>query len=143
YGASAIAVQLISTVLLLLAIAPEHYWAVVLVPAWARWTAVLTPVLVPALGDGMAARMGRRHRLAAVIWALALAGASLWLAPALLVAAAIGPLIAGFWRLKLGRFKDRKSTRLNSSHVSISYAVFCLKKKKKLRLQNETADENG
>src|SRR5437868_10292710 len=30
---------------------------------------------------------------------------------------------------------DRKSTRLNSSHVSISYAVFCLKKKK--RRQNE------
>src|SRR5699024_12162427 len=26
-------------------------------------------------------------------------------------------------------FRDRKSTRLNSSHVSISYAVFCLKKK--------------
>src|SRR5690606_39915033 len=29
-------------------------------------------------------------------------------------------------------FIDRKSTRLNSSHVKISYAVFCLKKKKKL-----------
>src|SRR5207249_9179408 len=29
--------------------------------------------------------------------------------------------------------QDRKSTRLNSSHVSISYAVFCLKKKKKLK----------
>src|SRR5690606_39370191 len=28
------------------------------------------------------------------------------------------------------RFGDRKSTRLNSSHVKISYAVFCLKKKK-------------
>src|SRR5699024_11779648 len=28
------------------------------------------------------------------------------------------------------QFRDRKSTRLNSSHVSISYAVFCLKKKK-------------
>src|SRR5207253_11145192 len=28
---------------------------------------------------------------------------------------------------------DRKSTRLNSSHVAISYAVFCLKKKKKTR----------
>src|SRR5690349_23437241 len=27
---------------------------------------------------------------------------------------------------------DRKSTRLNSSHVEISYAVFCLKKKKKI-----------
>src|SRR2546427_8029879 len=29
---------------------------------------------------------------------------------------------------------DRKSTRLNSSHSQISYAVFCLKKKKKMRL---------
>src|SRR5690606_39452619 len=29
--------------------------------------------------------------------------------------------------------KDRKSTRLNSSHVKISYAVFCLKKKKYLQ----------
>src|SRR5207302_8936016 len=29
------------------------------------------------------------------------------------------------------RTRDRKSTRLNSSHVKISYAVFCLKKKKK------------
>src|SRR5690349_22948134 len=31
----------------------------------------------------------------------------------------------------LGPLQDRKSTRLNSSHVEISYAVFCLKKKKK------------
>src|SRR3712207_8642641 len=30
------------------------------------------------------------------------------------------------------RREDRKSTRLNSSHANISYAVFCLKKKKKL-----------
>src|SRR5690625_6884178 len=30
----------------------------------------------------------------------------------------------------LGQEGDRKSTRLNSSHVAISYAVFCLKKKK-------------
>src|SRR5439155_25767840 len=29
---------------------------------------------------------------------------------------------------------DRKSTRLNSSHVAISYAVFCLKKKKKIEV---------
>src|SRR5436190_12300974 len=32
----------------------------------------------------------------------------------------------------LQRFIDRKSTRLNSSHTVISYAVFCLKKKKQL-----------
>src|SRR5690554_7536143 len=33
---------------------------------------------------------------------------------------------------QIGMSKDRKSTRLNSSHVRISYAVFCLKKKKKI-----------
>src|SRR5690625_6827613 len=32
--------------------------------------------------------------------------------------------------------QDRKSTRLNSSHVAISYAVFCLKKKKKQTVVN-------
>src|SRR2546427_8743423 len=33
------------------------------------------------------------------------------------------------------RWSDRKSTRLNSSHSQISYAVFCLKKKKKNKTQ--------
>src|SRR5256885_3545849 len=33
------------------------------------------------------------------------------------------------WNIR--KMKDRKSTRLNSSHLVISYAVFCLKKKKK------------
>src|SRR5207249_6338007 len=37
-----------------------------------------------------------------------------------------------------GRERDRKSTRLNSSHVSISYAVFCLKKKKKKKIKKNT-----
>src|SRR5438132_3059636 len=35
---------------------------------------------------------------------------------------------------------DRKSTRLNSSHTVISYAVFCLKKKKKDKKQNTKQD---
>src|SRR5688572_23308383 len=34
------------------------------------------------------------------------------------------------WIEAIGRREDRKSTRLNSSHSQISYAVFCLKKKK-------------
>src|SRR5690242_21323414 len=34
-------------------------------------------------------------------------------------------------RARIASVRDRKSTRLNSSHMSISYAVFCLKKKKK------------
>src|SRR5690349_23338689 len=33
--------------------------------------------------------------------------------------------------------QDRKSTRLNSSHVEISYAVFCLKKKKKKKIKKK------
>src|SRR5438874_4021110 len=37
-----------------------------------------------------------------------------------------------------GRRGDRKSTRLNSSHVEISYAVFCLKKKKKKTKKRKT-----
>src|SRR5690349_22010215 len=36
------------------------------------------------------------------------------------------------------RIRDRKSTRLNSSHVEISYAVFCLKKKKKKEIKKST-----
>src|SRR2546430_11763391 len=38
-----------------------------------------------------------------------------------------------------GNFEDRKSTRLNSSHSQISYAVFCLKKKKKMVRSRLTA----
>src|SRR3712207_7158826 len=48
------------------------------------------------------------------------------------------PGIALDSRLHVDRLKDRKSTRLNSSHANISYAVFCLKKKKNeysIRLQ--------
>src|SRR2546430_3715458 len=37
---------------------------------------------------------------------------------------------------------DRKSTRLNSSHSQISYAVFCLKKKKNNKNENNSHDKN-
>src|SRR5690554_3365021 len=43
----------------------------------------------------------------------------------------IGDSAAWAPRIAQGMETDRKSTRLNSSHVRISYAVFCLKKKKK------------
>src|SRR3712207_7413791 len=43
--------------------------------------------------------------------------------------------VAGRLQKEDRRVRDRKSTRLNSSHANISYAVFCLKKKK-----NEKAD---
>src|SRR3712207_7834955 len=47
---------------------------------------------------------------------------------------------AGSWLRAIERFGpalDRKSTRLNSSHANISYAVFCLKKKKKQSIDYE------
>src|SRR5438132_7686196 len=55
-------------------------------------------------------------------------------------AAALGALLqARSFKVRLRKLdpylKDRKSTRLNSSHTVISYAVFCLKKKKNHRLQ--------
>src|SRR5690348_17514300 len=43
--------------------------------------------------------------------------------------------LPGFDHRPLRRQRDRKSTRLNSSHPSISYAVFCLKKKKKKQVR--------
>src|SRR5436309_5517084 len=41
------------------------------------------------------------------------------------------------------RNQDRKSTRLNSSHVKISYAVFCLKKKKKRQQNRKQTNDRG
>src|SRR5438445_4698725 len=41
---------------------------------------------------------------------------------------------------KAAVFADRKSTRLNSSHANISYAVFCLKKKKKTKYLMRTPE---
>src|ERR1039457_6146520 len=46
------------------------------------------------------------------------------------------------WSCLWCREEDRKSTRLNSSHLVISYAVFCLKKKKKQRNSNVKCTAN-
>src|SRR5689334_24106289 len=45
--------------------------------------------------------------------------------------------LAAFLILAVAAVSDRKSTRLNSSHSSISYAVFCLKKKNKPKNSSE------
>src|SRR5256885_9604128 len=53
---------------------------------------------------------------------------------------AFAPLFADAQTVVVGAndpaVEDRKSTRLNSSHLVISYAVFCLKKKKEVRSQH-------
>src|SRR5438445_4599486 len=64
------------------------------------------------------------------LWALEEA---FWdLAPKALASAAARPALA-----QAARELDRKSTRLNSSHANISYAVFCLKKKKNKNAKNK------
>src|SRR3712207_6865977 len=47
-----------------------------------------------------------------------------------------GEILLGEQGLAGRGLQDRKSTRLNSSHANISYAVFCLKKKKNNETQN-------
>src|SRR5258708_8692553 len=47
------------------------------------------------------------------------------------------------WERVLSHLRDRKSTRLNSSHQIISYAVFCLKKKKSTRAELGTARQDS
>src|SRR5699024_11975347 len=77
-----------------------------------------------------------RRRLLQTLFALApLVLLAAGIHPALAVLPALFPLFIlirrGVRRLAKGVTRtDRKSTRLNSSHVSISYAVFCLKKKR-------------
>src|SRR2546426_9247380 len=48
-----------------------------------------------------------------------------------------------FYVWDLAGKRDRKSTRLNSSHLVISYAVFCLKKKKKKKEKDDNDCNNG
>src|SRR6266496_6238881 len=52
------------------------------------------------------------------------------------------PPSPGAWLTTTASRKDRKSTRLNSSHVEISYAVFCLKKKKKYKQEQRGTKKN-
>src|SRR5258707_6671436 len=45
--------------------------------------------------------------------------------------------------LHISSVTDRKSTRLNSSHANISYAVFCLKKKKRSAITSDVQPPSG
>src|SRR5207253_4572732 len=55
----------------------------------------------------------------------------------------LGPVITDLEKLTgVETRRDRKSTRLNSSHVAISYAVFCLKKKKKKKKKTRLKKKN-
>src|SRR5690625_6585687 len=90
----------------------------------------------PKLVTAFRAGYGWNDLRADAVAGLTVAIVALPLAMALAIASGTTPdkgistaIIAGFLISALGG-SDRKSTRLNSSHVANSYAVFCLKKKK-------------
>src|SRR5690349_23877097 len=70
----------------------------------------------PDAADAVGRMIGRDHHVVVAIDRLAVRGAGAVRDPG----------------ARARAHEDRKSTRLNSSHVEISYAVFCLKKKKKI-----------
>src|SRR3712207_78248 len=114
----------------------ESFGVIILTEVWKT-----TPFMALLLLAGLALVPDELHEAAKVD------GASAWqrfwritvplMRPAILVALLFRTLDA--FRIFDSVFiisKDRKSTRLNSSHANISYAVFCLKKKTKFHLQH-------
>src|SRR2546422_6872687 len=106
---------------------------------WLPWLAELQPELFIEIGKGLAAEKGIRN----LDWVRVSSPRGHIRAKALVtdrigVMRVGGKLIHhvgmpwhwGWMGLSTGDVVDRKSTRLNSSHGYISYAVFCLKKKK-------------
>src|SRR5690606_40459468 len=77
--------------------------------------AALAPAIVQALGARYAAGDTDSLLMRTAVWLVGRDGE---------LGIGYGPILAS-----MGWLLDRKSTRLNSSHVKISYAVFCLKKK--------------
>src|SRR5690606_39866716 len=94
-------------------------------PAYLGAAAAL--LLPPLTGLALDAAWGAPARAAAGVGA---AGLAVALVGSGARAAWVGCAVAAVVVAAAHRAEDRKSTRLNSSHVKISYAVFCLKKKK-------------
>src|SRR5699024_12127386 len=98
-----------------------------------RWILFGLGLLFLALGAERVWRLRRqpatvtKSSINAVLFSVGLAGPAYSFVTA---DSALYPFTQALWHLMVCvLIGDRKSTRLNSSHVSISYAVFCLKKK--------------
>src|SRR5690625_7063890 len=97
-------------------------------------TGILIGIVAPLLGTFLVVR--RLSLLADALSHVTLAGIAFGLfMEKQFVAITLSPIYSGMGFSVIGavlieKLRDRKSTRLNSSHVAISYAVFCLKKKK-------------
>src|SRR5438445_7318677 len=87
--------------------------------------------------DGLACSLANVEHGAIAIFNAALAGNVR--SSQMASANCIGILARSFFQPANEASRDRKSTRLNSSHANISYAVFCLKKKNSKSGHNRTA----
>src|SRR5690625_6565599 len=77
----------------------------------------------------LGARLGPERGPLGVVITLIIASVVLSVLAPRILGQAVDVIYSGFIGGRLPAGADRKSTRLNSSHVAISYAVFCLKKK--------------
>src|SRR5690625_5096981 len=94
---------------------------------WLRtvaWPIVAAPMVLAALvlAPGIGMESGGAQRWLSI--------GNITVQPSEMLKLAVPVFIAAMMAKHWKRIRDRKSTRLNSSHVAISYAVFCLKKKK-------------
>src|SRR5690625_7019292 len=104
-----------------------------------------SPEQMHEVADHLAGPLPRKGRDADEVWAEfweVIARRSIHLRNPLYMGHQVAPPLphAALAELVIGLFKDRKSTRLNSSHVAISYAVFCLKNKTETQTRIDGSD---
>ena len=106
FGVIAITLQIVAKLILLAEIPASNAWALaalVLIPAWARWGTQVWSLAVPPLAKGSGERFSWQiSKPVVAAQGLVLAAVSAWAAPALLGALLIVPLVAVYWKVRLG-----------------------------------------
>lgn len=103
FAVIAIALQIVTKLVLLAALPAAGVGALVLVPAWARWGTLVLSRYLPALKPGLGRSFADGASVAGIAaWCAALLAASAAMAPALASGLLIVALVAGYWRLRLG-----------------------------------------
>jgi adenosylcobinamide-GDP ribazoletransferase len=104
FAVMAITLQIASKLVLLASVtATASPWALILIPAWARFGALVWSRTVPTLKSGLAERFSSDIRWSMIAaWSVVLVGASAWAAPPLITALVVIPLGSLFWRWRLG-----------------------------------------
>jgi adenosylcobinamide-GDP ribazoletransferase len=109
--------------LMLLATKPNGLWALLLIPAWARYGAIVWGQTLPALGAGLGQHFGQRAQpIIWLVWLLLLSVASWLLVPALLLAA---PIILLWWLFLKYRVKGMNGDCLGAGIEFTETLLLC------------------